>query len=61
MEIRKLSQEEHNKVRPLYEKVFTEDSKGFVDYYFSEKTRDNDIYVVEEDGEICAMLPASGM
>lgn len=56
MEIRKLSQEEHNKVRPLYEEVFTEDSKGFVDYYFSEKTRDNDIYVVEEDGEICAML-----
>ena len=56
MKIRKLSQEEHNKVRPLYEEVFTEDSKGFVDYYFSEKTRDNDIYVVEEDGEICAML-----
>ena len=56
MEIRKLSQEEHNKVRPLYEKVFTEDSKGFVDYYFWEKTRDNDIYVVEEDGEIFPFL-----
>ena len=37
MEIRKLSQEEHNKVRPLYEEVFTEDSKGFVDYYFRKK------------------------
>lgn len=56
MEIRKLKKEEHLKTRALYEEVFNEDSKGFVDYYFSEKTKDNVIYVVEDEGEIQAML-----
>lgn len=56
MEIRKLEKAEHNLTRELYEEVFPEDSKGFVDYYYSEKTRDNQIYVIEEDGGIQAML-----
>lgn len=56
MEIRRLEVWEHEKTRPLYEEVFSEDSKGFVDYYYTEKTKDNQIYVVEEDGTICAML-----
>lgn len=56
MEIRRLEVWEHKKTRPLYEEVFPEDSKGFVDYYYTEKTKDNQIYVVEEDGMICAML-----
>lgn len=56
MEVRKLRQEEHADTRPLYEEVFSEDSKSFVDYYYTEKTRDNQIYVVEEDGQICSML-----
>ena len=56
MKIRKLERQEHGNTRPLYETVFTEDSKSFVDYYYTEKTRDNQIYVAEEDGGIRAML-----
>lgn len=56
MKIRKLEQNENNNTRLLYEEVFHEDSKEFVDYYYTEKTKDNQIYVVEENGQICAML-----
>lgn len=56
MEIRKLKQEEKKETRTLYEEVFSEDSHSFVDYYYSEKTKDNVIYVGVEDGKICSML-----
>ena len=56
MTIRKLSKEEHILTRRLYEEVFPEDSQAFVDYYYTEKTKDNQIYVIEEDGDIQAML-----
>ena len=56
MEIRRLKQEEKGCTRTLYEEVFPEDSKGFVDYYYTEKTKDNVIYTAEEDGRICGML-----
>ncbi len=56
MEIRKLEVTENGKTRPLYEEVFREDSQGFVDYYYAEKTKDNQIYVIEEDGGLQAML-----
>ena len=56
MKVRHLEQTEHGLTRPLYEEVFSEDSKRFVDYYYSEKTKDNQIYVAEEDGGIQAML-----
>ena len=41
MKIRRLEKEEHQVVRSLYEEVFSEDSTSFVDYYFTEKTKDN--------------------
>ena len=56
MILRKLDQSEHGKTRPLWEEVFVEDTKDFLDYYYYIKTRDNQIYVVEEDGQICSML-----
>ncbi len=56
MEIIKLKQSEHHNTRTLYEEVFQEDSKEFVDYYYTEKTKDNEIYVVREDHDIRAML-----
>ena len=56
MKVRRLEQAEHGLTRPLYEEVFSEDSKRFVDYYYTEKTKDNQIYVAEEDGGIQAML-----
>lgn len=56
MKVRRLEQAEHGLTRPLYEEVFSEDSERFVDYYYTEKTKNNQIYVVEEDGVIQAML-----
>lgn len=54
--IRKLSQDEKIKSRSLYEACFAEDSKAFVDCYYEEVAKDNEIYVVEEGEEIQAML-----
>lgn len=57
-QIRKLSREENRKARGLYEEVFPEDSRQFVDYYFQVKAAENEIYVAEEreTGEILATL-----
>ena len=56
MEVRKLELWEHEDSRRLYEEVFNEDSPSFVAYYYTEKTRDNQIYVAKEDGKIRSML-----
>lgn len=56
MQIRKLDRQEHGKTRKLYETVFSEDSKEFVDYYYKWKTRDNLIFVAEDENGIHAML-----
>lgn len=56
MKIRRLEREELGAARSLYEEVFSEDSTSFVDYYFAEKTKDNRIYVLEEDGAVRSML-----
>ena len=56
MELRKLEQKEHGKTRPLWEAVFPEDSKKFLDYYYYIKTRENEIYVIEEENAIRSML-----
>ena len=54
--IRKLEQAEHKKTRKLWEEIFCEDSKKFLDYYYSVKTKENEIFIIEEDGDIRAML-----
>lgn len=56
MQLRKLEVNEHSLTRSLWENVFSEDSKEFLDYYYFIKTRDNQIYVIEEDGAIRSML-----
>ena len=56
MQLRKLDSSEHSRTRALWEKVFPEDSKAFLDYYYFIKTRDNQIYVIEEDGAVRSML-----
>lgn len=56
MELRKLDKNEHGQTRTLWKRVFSEDSKAFLDYYYFFKTRDNEIYVIEEDGGIRSML-----
>lgn len=59
MEIRRLEPWEHGKTRSLYEEVFSEDDKKFVDYYYKWKIRDSRIYVAEDGGEIQAMVHAN--
>lgn len=56
MRIRQLARNEHVRTRALWEEVFLEDSKGFLDYYYTEKTKDNEIYVMEDKGEIVSMI-----
>lgn len=51
-----LSGKERSLTRSLYEKVFSEDTEKFVDYYFQYKIRDNQILVLEEDEQIVSML-----
>lgn len=56
MKIEKLKVSQHLDTRKLYQEVFSEDEKSFVDYYYQEKTKDNIIYIVREDDDIQAML-----
>lgn len=56
MQIRYLEQKEKTATRTLYESAFPSDGKGFVDYYYQEKVRDNRILILEEDGHIRSML-----
>lgn len=56
MELRKLQENEHVFTRKLWEEVFVEDTEEFLDYYYFLKTRDNEIFVIEEDGQIRSML-----
>lgn len=56
MQIRRLEPREHILTRPLYEEVFSEDERAFVDYYYSWKTKDDVIYVAEDEQGIHAMV-----
>lgn len=56
MKVRKLGKEENVRTRKLWERIFDDDTPEFLAYYYSMKTEDNEIYAVEEKGEIRAML-----
>lgn len=56
MKIEKLEVSQHLDTRKLYEEVFSEDEKSFVDYYYQEKTKDNIIYIVREDDDVQAIF-----
>lgn len=64
MRIRKLEKAEHGRTRGLYETVFSEDERRFVDYYYEHRARDNEIYAAEETeghtGELAAMEAGLG-
>lgn len=51
-----LSAEERGRTRELYQAAFPEDTERFVDFYYQYKTRDNQILVLEQDGQIVSML-----
>lgn len=56
MELVKLEKEEHIKTRALWERVFIEDTKEFLDYYYSAKIQDNEMYVIKEDEKIISTI-----
>ena len=56
MKLRKLEQKEHRKTRALWEDVFVEDTKQFLDYYYDVKTADNEILAMDDEDKIIAML-----
>lgn len=56
MKVRKLKKEEHIRTRKLWETVFREDSGQFLDYYYSVKIAENEIYVIEDGDEIISMI-----
>ena len=51
-----LQREEHGRTRELWERVFAEDTKEFLDYYYTVKTLDNEMYVIEQEHQICSMI-----
>lgn len=56
MDFRKLERREHWKARKLWEQIFQEDTNSFLDYYYTVKTDENEIYVAEDEGSVVAML-----
>lgn len=55
-QIRYLKQKEKQNTREMYEAVFSEDSKRFIDYYYQWKTRDNQILVLEDNAGYEVMM-----
>lgn len=51
-----LNNQNKQECRKLWEEAFPQDSQSFIDYYFSEKIKDNRILVLKEEAEIAAML-----
>lgn len=47
-QIRCLKQQEKKNTRKMYEAIFSEDSRKFVDYYYQWKIKDNKILVMED-------------
>jgi hypothetical protein len=56
MKVRKLKRKEHERTRKLWEEIFKEDDRAFLDYYYGNKTCGNQIYVIEEQNGISSML-----
>ncbi|MBQ7833806.1 MAG: GNAT family N-acetyltransferase [Lachnospiraceae bacterium] len=56
MEKKFLAEKEVHRIRPLWETVFTEDSKEFTDYYFTYKAEQNLVFIREAEGTPVSML-----
>lgn len=51
-----LAEKEVHNVRPLWEKVFAEDSKEFTEYYFANKAERNLVFIRTDEEKIVSML-----
>ena len=56
MQIDYLKNAEKYRTRPMWERIFSEDTEQFLDYYYNEKNRDNQILTLSLDGKDAAML-----
>ena len=54
--IRYLADDEKGRSEALYRQAFPEDKDAFVKYYYSYVTKNNQILVLEQAGEVCSML-----
>ena len=51
-----LPEDEKERSKGLYKEAFPEDTEKFIDYYYTCKTRDNQILALEQDGELVSMV-----
>ncbi|MBD5465979.1 MAG: GNAT family N-acetyltransferase [Lachnospiraceae bacterium] len=56
LKLQKLEKREVLSTRKLWEEVFSEDSREFVDYYYSDKASENTAFVLKDREEIISML-----
>lgn len=56
MEVKILAGEDVIALRPLWEEVFSEDTKEFTDYYFKYKAQNNIAFVQAKDSEAVSMV-----
>ena len=56
LKLRKLLQEENIKTKDMWKTIFADESESFLDYYYSEKIKDNEIYVIEDGDKIVSMI-----
>ncbi|MDE6313266.1 MAG: GNAT family N-acetyltransferase [Lachnospiraceae bacterium] len=54
--MQQLNNTEKQETRTLWEENFPEDRREFLDYYYSEKTRENRILAMKEDRKLISML-----
>ena len=51
-----LDQEDKSETKHLWHMCFPEDSKSFIEYYYKEKTKDNEILVKKDNGLLISMV-----
>ena len=56
LKLRKLLPEEHIKTKEMWRTIFADESESFLNYYYSEKIKDNEIYVIEDGEKIVSMI-----
>lgn len=51
-----LDAEDKDETKPLWHMCFPEDSESFIEYYYKEKTKDNEILVKKDNGLLISMV-----
>lgn len=54
--VKKLDKQEKMSTRSLWEEIFSEDTKEFLDYYYQEKIKENEVLGIYEKDQLVSML-----